>query len=312
MKILQLSSKKVISILFFIFFYFFSTQHGFCGIEYQWFDWDDNVVYMPTPLYIFPKSGHVFEREFYLEVSSDIFSILRDPIRAEEFGYSNYELNNEKGSFIRFSDDPQGSENFFLKDLLSLYPQNKKGLKFWQGPKWEDFVLALGSESSAEKVGIITSRKQSPETIFEGLKYFHEVGLIQYLPKLENIWAVGNPFFSERMIQTFGYGTDLSGEDPHNAAENKARLVRALLDRYFEFAICNGHTIIWKFSDDDKKNVISVAHALNQRKDSDFWKIFNIKIEYTGSETQFNFPEYENFTIEIFKGKLPHESKDNK
>jgi hypothetical protein len=117
-------------------------------MKYYAFDWDDNIVHMPTKIIVIDKNGEEFG------MSTDDFAEYRHQIGKEPFNY--------KGDMIvGYSEDPfknfrTGGDKDFLIDAMLAKP----------GPSWNDFVESINGGSI---FAIITARGHSPETIKQGV-----------------------------------------------------------------------------------------------------------------------------------------------
>ena len=120
--------------------------------KYYAFDWDDNIVKMPTEILLVDVNGDE------VGMSTDDFAEYRELIGKEEFKY--------KGKVVKgFSDDsfknfryPTGDEKF-LEDVLSAPA----------APSWGDFVECINGGSI---FAIITARGHHPETLKKAVKIY--------------------------------------------------------------------------------------------------------------------------------------------
>jgi hypothetical protein len=119
--------------------------------KYYAFDWDDNIVYMPTKIIIMTEDG----RE--VGMGSEDFAKYREMIGKEPFIYHGHTI-------VGFADQPfrhftvKGDKQFII-DALSAPP----------GPSWKDFVECLNGGSI---FSIITARGHSPQTLKEACKNY--------------------------------------------------------------------------------------------------------------------------------------------
>lgn len=127
-------------------------QEGFKGkspdLKYYAFDWDDNIVHMPTKIILKDSNGDE------VEMSTDDFATYREKIGKEDFDY--------KGStIVGFADNPfrnfrvEGDRQFMI-DSMRAKP----------GPAWDDFQEAINNGSI---FAIITARGHNPRTIKEAI-----------------------------------------------------------------------------------------------------------------------------------------------
>jgi hypothetical protein len=117
--------------------------------KYYAFDWDDNIVYMPTKIII------VTDNDKEVGMGSEDFAKYREMIGKEPFIYHGHNI-------VGFADQPfrhfkvEGDKQFII-DALSAPP----------GPSWNDFVECLNGGSI---FAIITARGHDPNTIKEACK----------------------------------------------------------------------------------------------------------------------------------------------
>jgi len=115
------------------------------GKRYYLFDWDDNILHMPTKIYL---QKYIASKWVDIIIGSKEFAKIREHIG------SNYRLTPD--SFKDFS-----SNINFLKDAKSAL-QSKSF-----GPSFEKFKESL---IYGNDFAIITARSHSPETIKNGVK----------------------------------------------------------------------------------------------------------------------------------------------
>ena len=112
--------------------------------KYYAFDWDDNILHMPTKIMLVNEDGDE------VGMSTEDFATYRTKIGVEDIDY-----NGEK--IVGYADDPfrnfgvKGDEKF-ISDIKYAKP----------GPAWSDFVEAINNGSI---FSIITARGHSPETL---------------------------------------------------------------------------------------------------------------------------------------------------
>jgi hypothetical protein len=226
----------------------FKKAKTYGGLTHWNFDWDDNVMFMPTPIVLFKKGTD--EKKV---ITTQEFASIRDSLGRKSTDWADWEIRTgEQDSFYRFRKASTG--NYFLDDIL----QATKGLGAssvaWQGPSWRAFVTSLSSAETAANVRIITARENTPEEILEGLTELQRQGWIKYLPPVENIKPVG--------------GTD-------NPARLKVAELRASLRASEKIEIpkeaplvmsAAGHgkarLLLWGFSDDDWGNYTAAKKAI--------------------------------------------------
>ena len=123
------------------------TSQGKIVFNYYAFDWDDNLMKMPTKI-LFKKTG----TDEIVEVDTHKFAQIRSKL--PELGL---EFLPNDASFQNFRDNPQANEQF-KSDALSA--------PIVSGP-WTKFVKAINMGSY---FAIITARGHSPQTLKEAVK----------------------------------------------------------------------------------------------------------------------------------------------
>ncbi|MFC1612054.1 hypothetical protein ACFL6C_13915 [Myxococcota bacterium] len=241
------------------------------------FDWDDNVIFMPTDVYLYHK-----ETGEEVAISTHEYARIREDL-GKEGDWADFEIRTDlkTGSFRNGADyaDPDA----FVRDVkraLAHPPDD------WQGPSWHSFVRALKNRCTAKNVSIVTARAHSPATIMEGLWLLKKRGYIRFLPPLANIYTVGWPPLAEKLVGSTG--------DPTTAkikvlierldimhAERFARHARRLVSRSGKGT---RFLHLWGFSDDDPKNFRHVAKSLGKEVKAGRWPDIKIILFYTAHE----------------------------
>jgi hypothetical protein len=151
------------------------------GVSFYFFDVDDNVMFLTTPLLIKNTSTNEIE-----EISTGEFALI-NPFLGKSGDWADWAIY--KDTFKFFNDIPESQkgkrkEQYFVRDIQkAIESEDDK----WQGPSWK---LFQGACSIQAPLAIITARGHSPETIMEGIKVLYENKLISNIPvntKLEMI-----------------------------------------------------------------------------------------------------------------------------
>ena len=113
-------------------------------MKYYAFDWDDNLMYMPTKIYTKDDKGEV------VGMSTEDFAEYRTDIGKEPFEYEGHTI-------VGFDENPFRDFNVpgdqqFLKDAM----------KAPTGPAWDDFVEAVNNGSV---FSVITARGHTPSIL---------------------------------------------------------------------------------------------------------------------------------------------------
>ena len=219
------------------------------------FDWDDNILFMPTQIYLEKRVGETW---IPVSVGTEEFREIRGDI-GNKFRYIN---NNPLTSFRDFR-----SYDSFLKDTK----ESLKKKSF--GPSFDKFIEALvyGSDFS-----IITARGNPPNAIKDGIKIIietfltdeqkdtmksnlHGVTLDEYL-NLQDYYPVSSDAFMKE------FGIESSSTDPEIA---KTIALKSFVDRVVnaveEIKDNNDYTgISIGFSDDDLGNIESAEKYIEE------------------------------------------------
>lgn len=252
------------------------------------FDWDDNIIFMPTKIIFFAKDLNNQIQE--LAVSTEGFAHCRSHVGVHSFimSFKNIEgtlVQCEKGtagsieidlinyqviyendeSFREFRD--HDSINYFMDDLKMALAHKKFG------PSFNDFVECCNNEEAVKNVKIITARGQSPATIHEGLRYLQAQGYIKHIPMLKNIYPVSYK------------GPEL--DDKYKALasspqEAKMKVLAEVLDYMSEHHM--GAT--FGFSDDDKKTHDFTESFIKAEIEKNRWSNIQINLYFTGNKTK--------------------------
>jgi hypothetical protein len=117
-------------------------------LKYYAFDWDDNILQMPTKIILKDKDGDE------VGMSTEDYAKYRHTIGIEPFDYEGHEI-------IGYSDEPykyfgvKGNKQFIIDSLIAK-----------PSAAWGDFVEAINSGSI---FSIITARGHNPEVLKESV-----------------------------------------------------------------------------------------------------------------------------------------------
>ena len=152
-------------------------EEGQPDLKYYAFDWDDNIVIMPTQIMLQSEQGGE------VGMSTEDFAEYRQKIGKEPFDY-NGEI------IVGYAEDPyrnfgvQGDKKFIVDSLLAQ-----------PGPSWDDFVECINGGSI---FAIITARGHTPSVLRDSIYNF--------------IVTNHNGISAESLIQNLKEYRDLSGE----------------------------------------------------------------------------------------------------
>ena len=166
------------------------------GKSFYFFDFDDNVVYLTTPIVIFNKEDG---SEKFL--SSSEFAE-HNRIIGKEGPYQNYfmDFNDENGSFRNFRDQDfsigqriTGKRQSFIRDIEKAL---ENADHVWKAPSWNHFYHATYNQ---RPISIITARGHQEETIRAGIEKIVEHGHLPSKPNFHTIYPVSNPHVRKKL-----------------------------------------------------------------------------------------------------------------
>lgn len=219
------------------------------GKSFYFFDFDDNVVYLSTPIVIFNKvdgaekllSSHEFAKHNRL--------IGKDGLYKDFF----MDFCDERGSFRNFRDQDfsiaqriTGKRQSFIHDIEAALNNPDHN---WKAPSWNHFYHATYNH---RPVSIITARGHKEDTIKAGIDLIVKEGHLPNSPNFHTIYAVSNPETRKRL------GSD---NESYNVPELK---YKAIIESV-EMAIAKyGHSDHHRFgmSDDDANNIDLITDAM--------------------------------------------------
>jgi len=120
-------------------------------LKYYAFDWDDNILEMPTKIIVLDEDGKE------VGMSTEDFAEYRTMIGVEEFDYKGHKI-------VGFSETPfknfrvEGDKQFVVDSMLAK-----------PGPSWNDFVECINAGSI---FAIITARGHTPTVLRESIYNF--------------------------------------------------------------------------------------------------------------------------------------------
>lgn len=156
------------------------------GRSFYFFDFDDNVMFLTTPIYIFE---HTTRAEIALSTAQ--FAQV-SPQLGRPGPYEHYEVDQDDsvGSFRRFRDSPTttgDAEQPFVEDVRTALTRPTRD---WKGPSWEIFFHAVHNQ---RPLAIITARGHDPKTITGGIDLLHQAGHLSATPNYLSIFPVSHP-----------------------------------------------------------------------------------------------------------------------
>lgn len=240
---------------------------------YMAFDWDDNILTMPTQIVLLDDNG----KEVYM--STEDFAEHRHQIGVEPFEY--------KGKMVvSYADDPyrffstKGDKRFLMDVMFAK-----------EGPEWGKFVDTINNGSI---FAIVTARGHSPLVIRKAIenmiksnyKGIDKKELVKNLRKYRQ-FAGEEDMSDEELIEsymdmnkyypvTFGQGSAAKPEklkvDALKEFHNYVDYLSQVLHKpaYLKNLISNRFVPKVVFSDDDKRNIEYAHQKLSNEPDSKF------------------------------------------
>jgi hypothetical protein len=223
------------------------------GRSFYFFDFDDNVAFLATPLILFHKQTNA-----ELPISSGQYAQEHNNI-GKSGPFKDYDISWDDlaGTFRNFRDRHidelrrLGMESqAFLQDVaqaLGLPDFN------WKGPSWSCFYHATFNQ---RPVSVITARGHQPSTIVGGIELFVQSGHLPQKPNFLSIYPVSNK-------QT---RIELGDSDfKQSTAELKQAAIRASVEKAIQMYGENPHHR-FGMSDDDPKNIQLIAEEMIRLK----------------------------------------------
>jgi hypothetical protein len=256
-------------------------SEGAPDLKYYAFDWDDNIVHMPTKILVQDEDGNE------VGMSTDDFAEFRHKIGQEPFTYKGNKIVGYANSPFR-NFRTEGDKDFLVDSLRAK-----------KGPAFDDFREAINNGSI---FAIITARGHNPNTIkeaiynyiIEGFNGIDKDELIKNLKKYRSF--VGeDEMTDEELIKSYlelnkyhpvSFGDDKGAVNPEeakvSAMEDFVSYIRgmaAVLNKkaFLKKDIANKfnpENLSIGFSDDDPKN-IEVMHKHFKNKPDNIVKTYS-------------------------------------
>jgi len=258
-------------------------------MKYYAFDWDDNLMYMPTKIIVKDDKGNE------VGMGTEDFAEHRIDIGKNPFEYKGKTI-------VGFAENPfrnfrvEGDKNFLLSTMLAK-----------TGPAWDDFVECINGGSV---FAIITARGHNPKTIALGVKKLID-GNMHGISKKELLWNLRkyndivkqNPKVSDESLidfyvfklnkyypVTFGEGSAQNPEEGKVKAmrefQQYVKKISGLLNSepYLKNDVSNNFIPTIGFSDDDLRNLEKMKQELGDDPEN------NIQMysTYGGEKKKYN------------------------
>ena len=223
------------------------------GRSFYFFDFDDNVAILSTPIYVFHKDTGAQVR-----LSSRDFAEVQRHL-GKPGPYQDYKMDfcEKTGSFRNFRDKEMsvlervvGKPQSFIQDLNEAlgFPDYH-----WKGPSWSCFYHAVFND---RPISVITARGHHPDTIKKGIKQFVKHSHLPKEPNYLSVYPVNHSGVKEEL------GAPVSEVD---VAKLKQSAIRSSVERAIEIYGDNPYHR-FGMSDDDPKNVDLIIQEMTQLK----------------------------------------------
>ncbi len=251
-----------------------SFKTGTPDLKYYAFDWDDNLVHMPTKIILLDVTGNE------IPMSTEDFATYRNKIGKKNFKYNGKIVSDFAPDPFRFF-GVKGDKDFLIDSLRAKI-----------GPAWNDFKEAINNGSI---FAIITARGHNPETIKQAIfnyinKNFGGISkkeLVKNLKKFRD-FTEEDKMTDEELIWSYlemnkynpvSFGVKDAAANPEDAKVlamanfvNYVKIMAATLQKAAFLKKDVANKFIPKkptigFSDDDEKNVDSIKKYFNSIKE---------------------------------------------
>ena len=225
------------------------------GRSFYFFDFDDNIAFLTTPLILFhKKTGEE------LGLTSSEWALHHATI-GKQGRFIEYEINfdDHAGTFRYFRDidikileKELNRKQPFIEDILSALSGSDL---HWKGPSWDCFYHATFNQ---RPVSVITARGHSAEVLKQGIHEFVKAGYLPSPPNYLSIYAVSNKEVRQHLND---HDFKLS------TAELKQKAIRASVEKAIEVYGYSPHHR-FGMSDDDPRNIQLIVEEMARLKSS--------------------------------------------
>lgn len=228
-------------------------NHAKGGRSFYFFDFDDNVIHLPTSLYLFNKNSSV-EKEVTTREFAQIGHMIGKSAPWENF---EIRLDAQTGSFRRFRQRDLNILDRLLFRRQPLYEDLRKALKTadhnWKGPSWEFFWHAV---HNARPLSIITARGHKPQSIKEAVSLLVKKKQLSREPNYLSVYPVSD-------LETRSILGDKEWQW-HTAKLKKAAIHFSVEEAFKVYGFNSSHR--FGMSDDDPTNIKLVIEAMQELK----------------------------------------------
>ena len=223
------------------------------GRSFYFFDFDDNVAFLATPIVLFHKtSGEE------LPITSGQWA--QEHLNIAKRGiFADFDVNwdDKRGTFRNFRDHHNDEllrlgrkTQVFIHDVAHALGMPDF---HWKGPSWSCFYHATFNQ---RPVSVITARGHKPQTIIDGVDLFVRAGHLPMQPNFLSIYPVSNPDTRRELGDV-------------NLKLGTAELKQAAIRASVELAIRKyGYSPHHRFgmSDDDPRNIQLITEEMLRLK----------------------------------------------
>lgn len=254
------------------------TEEGTPDMKYYAFDWDDNILEMPTQIML------IDERGSEVGMSTEDFAHYRSQVGLEPFEYKGSKIVGfAEEAFRNFQ---VSGDKRFITDVMLAKP----------GPAWSDFVECVNGGSI---FSIITARGHNPNTIKDAVynmiisdyKGLDHNQLIKNLRKFRDFTDEDDmsdmDLVKDYLNMCKFYPVSFGNEDGASKPEElKIQVMEEFIDyvkelsrflhkkALFKNKVSNNFIPTIGFSDDDRKNIESMKKHFKEKQE-DMLKIYS-------------------------------------
>ncbi|MGZ3721294.1 MAG: hypothetical protein ACXVA9_00105 [Bdellovibrionales bacterium] len=227
-------------------------NHAHGGRSFYFFDFDDNVAFLTTPMFLFHR-----ETGAEIQISSREFA-QQSAFIGKSGVFGDYKMNYEpvSGSFRCFRDKDMhwlshllGRKQMFVNDLAAALGMPDVQ---WKGPSWSCFYHAV---FNSRPLALITARGHHPDTIQQGISLWVKEGHLPQEPNYLAIYPVSHPEIKK----------NLNLENSESIPHLKQKALRASVLKAIEIYGNNPHHR-FGMSDDDPRNIEWIVREMRLLK----------------------------------------------
>ena len=222
------------------------------GRSFYFFDFDDNVAFLTTPMFLFHR-----DTKHTIQISSREFA-RQSAFIGKSGPFAEYGIDPDpgSGSFRNFRDKDftwleslLGRRQIFLRDLGAAlgFPDIE-----WKGPSWNCFYHAV---FNGRPIALITARGHHPATIRAGIRLWVDEGHLPREPNYLAIYPVSHPATKQ----------SLRLPESESVPHLKQRALRSAVELAIRTYGDNPHHR-FGMSDDDPRNIEWIIEEMKRLK----------------------------------------------